>query len=170
MPRPEVGPMADEVTLRLFGRFRVSVAGNPVPDEVWHGHRAKAVVKRLALAPNHQLHREQLMESLWPGLSATAARANLRKALHYARQALPPATLHVRDAVLTLDAPGLWVDVDAFRAAVAVGDVPTAMEFYTDDLLVEDRYESWAEEYRVHLHERFRSLLHRAAARLLQEE
>src|SRR5689334_20307240 len=114
MSRPEVGQMTNEVTLRLFGRFAASVDGNPVPDEVWHGHRAKAVVKLLALAPNHQLHREQLMDAVWRGLAPPAAGANLRKALHYARRALPPGTVQVREAVLALDAPGLWVDVDAF--------------------------------------------------------
>ena len=44
------------------------------------------MVKLLALAPGHRLHREQLMESLWPDLDPDAAGANLRKALHFARR------------------------------------------------------------------------------------
>lgn len=161
--------MADEVTLRLFGRFCAEVNGNPVPDEAWHGHRAKAVVKLLALAPNHQLHREQLRESLWPALTAEAAAANLRKALHYARRAMP-STLRVRDAVVSLEGTDLWVDVDGFQAAVTVGDVRAAIDLYTDDLLVEDRYEPWTEEFRTHLRERWRNLLHRQADRLLEQQ
>ncbi len=53
--------MADDVTLRLFGRFRAAVGGSAIPDAAWHGHRSKAVVKLLALAPDHQLHRGQLI-------------------------------------------------------------------------------------------------------------
>jgi DNA-binding SARP family transcriptional activator len=49
-------------------------------------------VKLLALAPHHRLHREQLMDTLWPELAPEAAAANLRKAVHFARLLLARAT------------------------------------------------------------------------------
>ena len=74
--------------IEVLGGFRVSVAGHPVPDDVWHRRKPAALLKMLALAPGHRLHREQLMDALWPELGPTAAGANLRKAIHHARNAL----------------------------------------------------------------------------------
>src|SRR5437667_8477027 len=79
--------MAD-LRLELLGGFRVAVGGRPVPDEAWRRRKAAGLVKLLALAPAHRLHREQAMDALWPELEPDAAAANLRKAVHYARRAL----------------------------------------------------------------------------------
>ena len=78
--------MAAEVRIWLLGGFRVGIDSLPVPDDAWRRNKAKAVVKLLALAPSHRLHREQLMDALWPELPPDAAAANLRKAVHFARQ------------------------------------------------------------------------------------
>jgi len=78
------------VTLRmtLLGGFQVTVGSGAVPDEAWRLRRPAALLKLLALAPAHRLHREQLMDALWPELAPDAAAANLRKALHHARRTL----------------------------------------------------------------------------------
>jgi len=80
--------MADGLKIWLLGGFRVELSGRPVADEAWRRNRSRALVKLLALAPDHRLHREQLMDSLWPELGADAEAANLRKAAHHARRAL----------------------------------------------------------------------------------
>jgi len=41
----------------------------------------------LALQPHHRLHREQLMEMLWPDLDPEAAVNNLNKTIHMVRRA-----------------------------------------------------------------------------------
>ena len=111
--------------IELLGRFRVSVGGRAVADDVWHRRKPAAVVKLLALAPGHRIHRERVMDALWPELDASAAGANLRKALHHARSALDDvgsgAGALVRSAgdVLTLDAAGLSLDVELFRSLLA---------------------------------------------------
>jgi DNA-binding SARP family transcriptional activator len=43
------------------------------------------------LSPGHRLHREQVMDVLWPELDPAAAAANLRKAVHEARRVLDAA-------------------------------------------------------------------------------
>jgi DNA-binding SARP family transcriptional activator len=103
--------MAAGLRIWLLGRFRAELAAIPVPEDAWRGGRAKAVVKVLALAPDHCLHREQVMDALWPDLAPEAAAANLRKAVHYARRATSPRSVLSRGEVLVADA---WVDVDAF--------------------------------------------------------
>src|SRR5918995_7124266 len=86
----------------LLGSFRVSVGSRTVEGDAWHLRKAAALVKLLALAPDHRLHREQAMDLLWPELDAKAASNNLRHILHVARRTLEPASaatpqyLHLR--------------------------------------------------------------------------
>ena len=58
--------------VQLFGAFRVLVAGRVIPEGAWRGRRSASLVKLLALAEGHRLHREQAMDFLWPD-SATRA-------------------------------------------------------------------------------------------------
>jgi DNA-binding SARP family transcriptional activator len=147
----------------LLGGFRVTVDGSPVADGSWRRNKAKAVVKLLALASGHRLHREQLMDVLWPDLAPEAAAGNLRKAVYFARQALAPEHVRLRGEMLGLEAPHLWIDVEAFEAAAEAGDLKAAVELYGGDLLPEDRFEPWTEERRDQLHAWFaRRLLERA--------
>src|SRR5919106_111593 len=94
--RAEEGPRDDRVgrpeTLRLWllGGFRVSVGTHTVEEGAWRLRKASALVKLLALAPSHHLHREQAMALLWPDHGRRAAANNLSQALHAARRALGP--------------------------------------------------------------------------------
>ena len=117
------------------------------------------------------------MEVLWPGLAPTAAAANLRKAVHYARKAVEAhgSQSLIRSAgdVLVLPSERLWVDIEEWRGVVAearrVRDPElyvTAVEFYADGLLPEDRYEEWSLVYRDELQTEFATLLEELAALL----
>jgi DNA-binding SARP family transcriptional activator len=147
------------IRVDLLGTFRVRVGPDVVPDDAWRRRKAAAVVKLLALASGHRMHREQMMDMLWPDLDPPAAAANLRKAVHYARAALeaacPGAGEHVvtaGDHVALRSCEGeLAVDVDQFRsrlsAARRTGDVDgyrRALDLYEGELLPEDLYEEWA--------------------------
>jgi DNA-binding SARP family transcriptional activator len=73
-----------ELRVKLLGGFQVAVGERVLGDDEWRLRKVKSVVKLLALAPDHRLHREQVMDTLWPDLDPTAASNNLRKALHLA--------------------------------------------------------------------------------------
>jgi DNA-binding SARP family transcriptional activator len=159
-----------DLRIELLGGFRVAVGPRVVPETAWRRRKPAAVLKLLALAPGHRLHREQLMDALWPDLEPAAAAANLRKAVHEARRELDAedGALMIASAgdLLFLASDGLWVDVDAFRAAVdrarRSGDADEysrAMELYREGLLPEDRYEEWAIEQRDALHSEFVAML-----------
>ncbi|HYB46853.1 MAG TPA: AAA family ATPase, partial [Streptosporangiaceae bacterium] len=105
------------------------------------------------------------METLWPDLPPDAAGANLRKAVHFARQAIGAEALRSREDGVWLEPDGLWVDVDAFQATIAAGDAADALGLFRGDLLPEDRFEPWAEERR----ELFRMQLFRLALRQAAE-
>ena len=157
--------MAAGLRLWLLGGFRVEVGGQAVPERRWHRRKARSLVKLLALAPRHRLHREQLMDILWPDLPPDAAGANLRKAVHFARQTIGAEALRSHEDGVWLEPDGLWVDVDAFQAAIAAGDATGALGLFRGDLLPDDRFEPWAEERR----ELFRMQLFRLALGLAAE-
>jgi DNA-binding SARP family transcriptional activator len=161
-----------QLRIEVLGGFRVSVEGRAVADTVWRRRKPAALVKLLALAPAHRLHREQVMDAMWPELGREAAGANLRKALHHARRALD--TLHPAGAslissdadLLWLSTDHLWLDVEAFRTALAaarrtgqLSEYRRALDLYRDGLLPDDLYEEWTEGTRRELHLEFLAAL-----------
>src|SRR5262245_61065237 len=110
---------AARLEIHLLGGFRVALGGQLLPAARWRRGRAAALVKLLALAPGHQLHREQAMEALWPTAEPAAAGISLRVALHHARQPLAAVTpvdhpyLRRDGDLLILGPPeSVWVDVE----------------------------------------------------------
>ena len=62
--------------IELLGGFRVTVGDDIIPAEVWRRRKVRSLVELLALAHGHLLHREQVMDQLWPDLAPTAAASN----------------------------------------------------------------------------------------------
>ena len=60
----DVTTSAAEVHVSLLGGFFVAVNGQPVPDR-WRLRKAQTLVKLLALAPGHRLHREVVVDRWW---------------------------------------------------------------------------------------------------------
>ncbi len=161
--------------VRLLGGFEVRVAERLVPAAVWGQRRAAAIVKLLALEPGHRLHREQVIDLLWPELDPDSAANNLRVALHHARRGLenagaPANRFLVRegDALLLGPRDAVHVDVDAFAQAAArawQGAEPGAAEdaaaLYRGELLPDDPYEEWAASRREAIRASYLSLLAR---------
>src|SRR5690242_13446965 len=81
----------------LLGGFAVAVGGEPLTAVRWRLRKARDLVKMLALAPGHRLHREQLMDALWPDRDPTAAANNLNQVVHAARRVLGAPAIEVRD-------------------------------------------------------------------------
>jgi predicted ATPase/DNA-binding SARP family transcriptional activator/DNA-binding CsgD family transcriptional regulator len=157
----------------MLGRFAASVGSRGIPEQDWRSRRAANLVKLLALVPGHRMHREHLVDLLWPHLGKGAATNNLHHTLYVARKVLgsDPATssryLQVRsDEVALCPEARLWTDVEAFEEAAlaARGDrepavYRAAIELYAGDLLPENRYEEWVESRRTELRETYLSLL-----------
>jgi predicted ATPase len=145
------------INVTLLGGFAAAVDGVPVPDTAWRLKKARELIKLLALAPGHRMHREQAMDMLWRDRDPAAAANNLHQAIFVARRALDAETIELRDEVLLLTAD---VDVDRLeRAAADARNVQTpaaygaALELYRGELLPENRYEDWAAGRREELAE-----------------
>jgi predicted ATPase/DNA-binding SARP family transcriptional activator len=165
----------------LLGRFEVSVGARAIPEDQWRLRKAASVVKLLAMSRDHILHREQIMDLLWPDLGARAEANNLHQALHIARRTLEPKVttyryLPRRGERLTLSQEDpAWVDADAFERAAkeARGSRrPTAymeaLDLYSGDLLPHDRYEEWTQRRREELRRTYLDLLFERA-KVLEE-
>jgi predicted ATPase/DNA-binding SARP family transcriptional activator/DNA-binding CsgD family transcriptional regulator len=171
----------EALRVELLGGFRISVGSRTVGEDAWRLKKAKSLLKLLALAPAHRMHREQLMDLLWPDSPAPKSQANnLRQALYSARRALvvgsAPATTgassndyYLRlagDQVALCPEGSLWVDVEAFEEAAATARrirepaaYRAAIDLYAGELLPEDRYEEWTQERREALRGTYLSLL-----------
>src|SRR4051794_33177831 len=107
------------VSVRLMGEFAVEVDGRVIAADRFARRSSAALVKLLALAPNLRLHREQVMDALWPDAAQDDAANQLHKAAHYARRATGERdSVSLRNEFVTLF-PGLEVVVDVHRFEAA---------------------------------------------------
>ena len=158
--------------IHLLGRFSVAVDGVPISGDAWRSRRAADVVKLLALAPAHRMHRLEVMEALWPESDPEASGTNLRKALHFARLAAGDQQAIVNERGVLALWPGATVetDIDLFEAAAQEPLVASdaagcraAADLYRGDLLPDDPYESWLFEPRGRLRRRYLDVLRAGA-------
>lgn len=163
---------APTLEVHLLGRFAVNVGSGELSAERWPSLRAAHLVQLLSLQPRRRTTRDQVIDALWPQLDPDAGAANLRKAIHHARQALGR-----HDAIVVQGGTvALWpdwpavVDADVFMrradAALARRDVAECAEAarsYGGELLPGARYEAWAEAGRERLHARHVDLLRASA-------
>jgi predicted ATPase/DNA-binding SARP family transcriptional activator/DNA-binding CsgD family transcriptional regulator len=144
-----------------------------VAEGEWHLRKARSLVKLLALAPGHALHREQVMDLLWSHLGRRAASNNLRGSLHAARTALASGPVVAsrylaskEERIALCPEVELWVDVETFEEAASAARrsrepaaYRAAIELYVGELLPEDRYEEWAEGRRGELRRTYLAML-----------
>jgi predicted ATPase/DNA-binding SARP family transcriptional activator len=167
------------VRIRLLGGFEVTVGDHPVAADAWRLRKAKTLVKLLALADGHRMHREALVAVLWPDRDGASAANNLHQALYVARRAMGGASsglFTLRDDIVLLgEGTTPWLDTEAFDAACQLArqtrdpeDYQLAAELYRGDLLPEDRFEDWAEGPREALRERRLGMLMEYAEVLLE--
>ena len=158
----------------LLGGFRVEQTDGAREVSNWQRRSAKTLMKLLATYTGHALHREQILDILWPGVAVESALNSFGKALHAARHALEPelprredsAYLRLADGMLVLNSEHVVVDTDRFEQLAEVafqrGDITAyeaALAAYSGELLPEDLYETWCAERRNSLAELHARLL-----------
>lgn len=167
------------LTIQLLGGFAIRIDGTTIPDDAWRVSKAKSLVKALALAHGHALHREALMDMLWPELSYEAAANNLRYNLYVTRRIIrsaldnPELDLVVRhgDMLALSDEIPIQTDVELFESAAAAAQesddldaLYRAERLYAGELLPEDRYADWTAARREMLRSTHLALLIKIAS------
>ncbi|MCX6609020.1 MAG: BTAD domain-containing putative transcriptional regulator [Acidobacteria bacterium] len=175
------GALLTGLKLYLLGPFRVVVDGVDLDTSRWPRKSARLVIKLLALAPGHKMHREQLIEALSPDGNAETGLNRFHKAIHAARSALEPDLAKValsrfiitQDTQVYLSAAALEIDVEAFERLAAqalqnhdTASLQNALALYAGDLLEEDLYEDWTALHRERLRITHQRLLGALSANL----
>ena len=148
-----------EHTARVFllGTFAVEVSGRAVLASAWKKRRPIEVLAAIALAPGRVLHREELIDRLWPDKELEAGANNLHRALFDLRR-ITAAELVTLDRGVARLAERVWVDVDSFETASAgsTKDALTlAVSLYRGPLLPDDPYSDDLATRREGLRQRF---------------
>ncbi len=154
--------MTDSASLlefRLLGGLTIRREGQRIPPPA--SQKARALLAYLLVHPDAAHERPRLAGLFWPDLPEPAARRRLSQALWQVRQVCS----HIEATRTTVRLPGLdgcWVDVAAFRAALArtAGDddplpaLQEAMDLYQGDFLP-GFYDEWALVQREQLRQQY---------------
>ncbi len=167
-------------TLRIFtlGHFGLAVGNRGVAVEKWERKQALTLLKYLVTHLGRDVHRERLIECLWPEVNEIQGRERLKVTVYFLRRQLRAAGAR-QDAVATtgqaymLRREAVWVDAHAFEALVAEGAAlerqhrpdealryyEEAQRLYRGDYLEEDLYADWCAEERARLREIYLEML-----------
>jgi DNA-binding SARP family transcriptional activator len=160
---------------RCLGPFQILRGGVPVAAEAFTRSKALELLKMLLVKGGDSLHRDVLVEQLWPGVEPQAGANRLHGVVHALRAVLEPHAeerrwLYVRNhrelyylnlgALATIDLllferdlreASLLADTDPEQAVVLL---ERATALYRGELFAEDRYASWCEDERREYHRR----------------
>ncbi|MCH8092137.1 MAG: winged helix-turn-helix domain-containing protein [Proteobacteria bacterium] len=172
-------PMLRAFTLGGFGL----VAGDQgIAVARWERKQALTLLKYLIAARGHAVHRERLIEALWPDAAARQGRERLKVTVYFLRRALRQAgmaeeVVGASDETYSLRRERIWVDADAFEARVNEGRTlerqnrlaeaarryQEAQQLYRGDYFEENPYADWCAEERERLREIYLDMLGRLA-------
>jgi DNA-binding SARP family transcriptional activator/predicted ATPase len=189
-----MGPLADSaeytstggrmarLSVRLLGTLQVTLGGTPVTS--FESDKERALLAYLAEESQQPHRREKLVGLLWPELTESAGRNNLRRVLSNLRSALrdreppaPPLLLTRQQTVQLNPAGDVWVDARAFADLLksltqqSLEPLEQATALYRGDFLEGfSLADSPAfEEWMVLCRERYRRLMMDALHRLVEE-
>ncbi len=171
-------PANRQLRVYTFGHFGLSVAGLSVPIGQWYRKHALSLLKLLITRRGEAVHREHVIDFLWPDANEHRGRERLKVTTHFLRQQLRAAgargdVVTVENAAYALQHDGIWLDCEAFQGLVNEGGVliqrgqlkdalacfEKAERLYRGDYLPEERYADWCAEERERLRELYFDML-----------
>ena len=165
-------PLEQALQIFVLGRFGVAARGRDLAVENWERKQALILLKYLVAHLGHPVHREALIEHLWPDVDESHGRERLKVTVYFLRRQLRAAGLP-GDVVQTagksylLNDQMVWVDAAAFERLAAEGEAlqreqswgealnhyEEAQHLYRGDYLEEDIYVDWCAAERERLRE-----------------
>lgn len=173
-----------DLDLRCLGPFVASQRGQPIAASAFARSKSLVLLKLLAVKAGAPVHRDVLVEHLWPGVDPSVSLNRLHGVVHDLRAVIEPhraerGWLYVRNHgelySLETSAP-IAIDVVRFRQLVNAGErtdsahaadattyLEQAIALYRGDLCEDEPYAEWCEPERQELRESFmRALEHLA--------
>jgi two-component SAPR family response regulator len=155
-----------------LGGFRVWRDNQEIEPAAWQREKALHLLQFLVTTRRRYLHKEQIIDSLWPELELETGDRDFRVALNAVNKALEPERrpraeprfIHRYELTYGLNTEEILVDADIFETWIAEAnqvlpaDVESAIRryheavaLYTGDYLPERRYEDWSSGERERL-------------------
>jgi serine/threonine-protein kinase len=149
------------IELRTLGSLDLRQDGKEVRAVLKQPKRLALLAYLAITTPRRFYRRDALLAMFWPELDQGHARAALRRAIYFLRQALGDDVIVGRgDEELAIQESGFVSDVAGFEAALAAGNFAEAAELYQGDLLEgfyvsqAPEFERWLDLERVRLRDR----------------
>ena len=170
--------MPARLQIRCFGHFEVTLGGRALPPSAFPRRDALVLLKMLVLRAGKQVHRERLIEWLWPGVGEAAGVNRLHGVVHALRSVIEPNVAERRWKYLLNDGdtysfcPGdsASVDLISFRQYLALARrdqsnaaiapnvahyLEQAVEIYRGELFEDDPCPDWCDVERIALQRDF---------------
>lgn len=173
------------VIIRTFGGFTILVGDRQIASSAWQSRVAREILGMLITARGRSLHREVLIDRLWPDEELAKASNRLSVALSTIRSVLDPDRAHPgefylaadRDSV-ALNLDNVDIDIETFleearrgqvllrggHSEEGLGFLASAEGRYVGDFLEEYPYADWSTAIREHARTAFMTTVGELAA------
>ncbi len=176
------GPQHHTLQVFTLGGFGIVAAGRSIDIGKWKRKQAVTLLKYLITQLDRPVHRERLLDCLWPDVDQSRGWGRLKVTMYYLRRELRANGMS-DDVVKTvgnaylLRRDAVWVDADVFERLVTEGRAlqgqaqwsdaldryVDAQRLYRGDYLEEETFADWCAEERERLHELYLEMLARTA-------
>jgi two-component SAPR family response regulator len=161
--------------VQTLGGFRVWRRSEEVPTTAWGREKAIHLFQFLITMRRQYVHKEQIMDRLWPDLDIDKGDRDFKVALNSINKALEPEREPRSDPLFVkryglaygIDFENVWLDSEAMELLISAGNQATlgasadedlaiacyeaAVQLYHGDYLPERRYEDWTSAERERL-------------------
>lgn len=174
------GSALPRLTIHCFGPFAVIRGGTPLDKTAWPRGAPRRLFQYL-LVQDRPVHREEIIEHLWPDVDPRRGANQLRVALAHLRRVLEPGRparqpshlILASTSTVALARDRLDVDLDHFRRALATASsaegsvkaesLSEVVTLYRGSLFADDPFEEWAQPARERLQRQYLEALSRLA-------
>jgi DNA-binding SARP family transcriptional activator len=177
-----------QLRVQTLGQFRVERGQQEVAAGDWKRAKARELFQLLLTFYGRSLHREQIIEMLWPGSEPEAALRDFKIAYSTLCSVLEPERQrNAASAFIYRDEShyglrpeaDIWVDVNAFRHWVELGDEAAgeravshyrkALSLFAGEYLPASPYAEWCRQEREQLHLLYLQMAEKLAALSLEQ-
>lgn len=158
--------------VKALGGFRVWRKGEEIPENSWGREKAIHLFQFLITIRKRHMHKEQIIDQLWPELSLDHGNRDFKVALNSILKTIEPERaarqksrfIHRFNLAYGLNIEDIQIDCDEFDAYIEAGnqvlkDDPTqalidyrsALRLYSGEYLPERCYEDWTSAERERL-------------------
>jgi DNA-binding SARP family transcriptional activator len=169
------------IFVHTLGEFNVWRGENRIRSAEWQRDKARKLFQLLLIQKREYLHRDQIIDRLWPDLPQDAAIRDFKVALNALNKALEPNRpkganpfFIVRNEYLYHINPQakIWWDVDLFENLADKNDpdsLEEAFSMYKGEFLTDNLYDDWANDKREQIKKTIILVIEKLSSLLLEK-